>query len=127
MAGRCISYRYAGMVVYQIPYPLALGRVRAQRYLAYNRYGNMLYARYLCSRAQSAFVYKIPYRRAPRLAYRPLGRVRRASKGILHTKSAYAATRPSVRATIGYLVYKGTWARFKKSYKSSLLRINLQG
>ena len=28
-------------------------------------------------------VYKIPYRRAPRLA--PLGRVRRASKGILHT------------------------------------------
>ena len=30
-------------------------------------------------------VYKIPYRRAPRLAYRPLGRVRRASKGILHT------------------------------------------
>ena len=32
------------------------------------------------------FVYKIPYRRAPRLAYRlPLGRVRRASKGILHT------------------------------------------
>ena len=32
-------------------------------------------------------VYKIPYRRAPRLAYRlPLGRVRRASKGILHTR-----------------------------------------
>ena len=33
-------------------------------------------------------IYKIPYRRAPRLAYRlqPLGRVRRASKGILHTK-----------------------------------------
>ena len=32
-------------------------------------------------------VYKIPYRRAPRLAYLawPLGRVRRASKGILHT------------------------------------------
>ena len=30
-------------------------------------------------------VYKIPYRRAPRLACRPLGRVRRASKGILHT------------------------------------------
>ena len=34
-------------------------------------------------------VYKIPYRRAPRLAYRlqPLGQVRRASKGILHTDS----------------------------------------
>ena len=37
-------------------------------------------------------VYKIPYRRAPRLACRlplgrlPLGRVRRASKGILHTR-----------------------------------------
>ena len=34
-------------------------------------------------------VYKIPYRRAPRLAYRlhrPLGRVRCASKGILHTR-----------------------------------------
>ena len=31
-------------------------------------------------------VYKIPYRRAPRLAHRPLGRVRRASKGILHTR-----------------------------------------
>ena len=31
------------------------------------------------------FVYKIPYRRAPRLACRLLGRVRRASKDILHT------------------------------------------
>ena len=31
-------------------------------------------------------VYKIPYHRAPRIAYwLPLGRVRRASKGILHT------------------------------------------
>ena len=28
-------------------------------------------------------VYKIPYRRAPRLAYRPLGRVRRATIGYL--------------------------------------------
>ena len=33
-----------------------------------------------------ALVYKIPYRRAPRLAYR----VRRASKGILHTNVACA-------------------------------------
>ena len=31
-------------------------------------------------------VYKIPYRRAPRLTYQPLGRVRCASKGILHTR-----------------------------------------
>ena len=38
--------------------------------------------------ADHSIVYKIPYRRAPRLAYRlhrPLGRVRRPSKGILHT------------------------------------------
>ena len=39
------------------------------------------------TRIQSlTLVYKIPYRRAPRLAYvRPLSRVRRANKGILHT------------------------------------------
>ena len=38
-----------------------------------------------CKRGRD-FVYKIPYRRKPRLAYvQPLGRVRRASKGILHT------------------------------------------
>ena len=39
-------------------------------------------------------VYKIPYRRAPHLASRlqPLGRVRRASKGILHT-NIHAASR----------------------------------
>ena len=41
---------------------------------------------------ENILVYKIPYRRAPRLAYRastvqPLGRVHRASKGILHTKN----------------------------------------
>ena len=38
--------------------------------------------------SSSIVVYKIPYHRAPRLAYRlhrPLGRVRCASKGILHT------------------------------------------
>ena len=40
---------------------------------------------------KDSVVYKIPYRRAPRLAYvRPLGRVRRASKGILHTKDGDA-------------------------------------
>ena len=33
------------------------------------------------------FIYKIPYRRAPRLAYALFsGRVRRASTGILHTR-----------------------------------------
>ena len=51
-------------------------------------------------RVRDMFVYKIPYRRAPRLAYRlhrPLGRVRRASKGILHT------IRPSARASKGIL------------------------
>ena len=40
----------------------------------------------------SDFADYIPYRRAPRLAYRlhrPLGRVRRASKGILHTNVEY--------------------------------------
>ena len=47
--------------------------------------------------AKRPLVYKIPYRRAPCLAYQPLGRVRRASKGILHTK------RP--QATIRYLVF----------------------
>ena len=60
----------------------ALGLVRAR-------------AKVSCIQRPSAYaskgillVYKIPYRRAPRLAYRlhrPLGRVRRASKGILHT------------------------------------------
>ena len=39
--------------------------------------------------APPSLVYKIPYRRAPRLAYRPLGRVRRASKGILHTTPSH--------------------------------------
>ena len=58
-----------------------------------------LYVRYL-------FVYKIPYRRAPRLAYRPLGRVRRASKGILHTRYLYSRDAlGQACATIGYLVY----------------------
>ena len=53
------------------------------------------------------FVYKVPYRRA-----RALGRVRRASKGILHTNlycSLARRTRPkgqARRATIGYIVYK---------------------
>ena len=39
--------------------------------------------RYLAYKVRARVVYKIPYRRAPRLAYR----VRRASKGILHTRA----------------------------------------
>ena len=42
---------------------------------------------------RDTFVYQIPYRLAPRLAYQPLGRVRRASKGILHTKDTFARAR----------------------------------
>ena len=50
-----------------------------------------LSALFLLSRNFICFVYKIPYRRAPLLACRPLGRVGRASKGFLHTIICYAA------------------------------------
>ena len=81
-----------------------------------------LYARYLCSRDALGLKAARPSARDDRLSCIQ-GRVRRASKGILHTKSfqsfpwlyarflcsrahsAYAAARPSARATIGYLVY----------------------
>ena len=51
-----------------------------------------------------------------------IGRVRRASKGILHTNARYLcsrdalAARPSARATIGYLVYKPDIRSIPKLY-----------
>ena len=85
------------MVIFYTRYPIiarrALGRVRrALIYVVYHlfsAFGGR--ARIVvCNVYQVALVYKIPYRRAPRLAYQPLGRVRRASKGILHTRVARA-------------------------------------
>ena len=62
--------------------------------------------------ASKDIVYKIPYRRAPRLACRlhsfvqPLGRVRCASKGILHTsKDIVALIYKFVKNTATCLVY----------------------
>ena len=85
-----------------------------------------------------ALVYKIPYRRARAWPSGCIGRVRRASKGILHTSFAHARTRPkgrtgshlaSTRATLGHLYSNAHATRSKQSLpenpKGSILQDTL--
>ena len=90
-------------------------------------YSNYIGSTYfLTFNADSEVVYKIPYRRAPRLAFRPsASREQRylAYKFRICMQDTFARAR--TRATIGYLVYKFritpymTWVKMLRPDKSS--------
>ena len=71
-------YNQSGLLKIEILLLLRLAKFKNTTY----------YRRAIC--LVCSYIYKILYSRAPSLALRPLGRVRRASKGILHTKGVVA-------------------------------------